>query len=132
MRFGLEVAATSGHGPPVTTSIIPPSSDSGTLADLAAALPPQLWYLTSNGVDMWCRRPYGFWFSSGEAAEKFAVDLGSEYGLTAIGLDTHVVIAEAAIGALRDMHITRIFIDPAIDPVTGDVFGQILRLGDQN
>ena len=116
----------------MTTSIIPPSSESGTLADLAAALPPRLWYLTSNGVDMWCRRPYSFWFSTGEAAEKFAAELGSEYGLTAIGLDTHEVIGDDAIGALRDMHVTRIFIDPAIDPQTGDVYGQILRLGDQN
>lgn len=116
----------------MTTSIIPPSSETGTLADLAASLPPQLWYLTSNGVDMWCRRPYGFWFSTGEGAEKFAVELGSEYGLSAIGLDTHVVIADEAIAALRDMNITRIFIDPSIDPQTGDVFGQILRLGDQN
>ena len=107
-------------------------SEDVTLQQLVDTLPPRIWYLTSNGTDRWCRRPYGFWFSTGEAAEQFAAEIGSEYGLTAIGLDTHEVIGEAAIGALRDMHVTRIFIDPAIDPQTGDVFGQILRLGDQN
>ena len=34
--------------------------------------------------------------------------------------------------ALRDLHVTRIFIDPAIDPESGDVHGQILRLGEIN
>ena len=103
-----------------------------TLHDLAAALPPRIWYLTSNGVDMWCRRPYGFWFSTGEGAESFAAEMGSEYGLSAIGIDTKEVITEAALGALRDLQVTRIFVDPQIDPTTGDVFGQILRLGDIN
>lgn len=101
-----------------------------SLAELTAALPPRIWYLTSNGQDMWCRRPYGFWFSSGEAAERFAQELGSEYGLTAIGIDTREVLGDPALEALRELHVTRIFIDPAIDPGTGDVFGQILRLGE--
>jgi hypothetical protein len=103
-----------------------------SLEDLVAALPPRIWYLTSNGVDMWCRRPYGFWFSTGEAAESFAKSFGSEYGLSAIGMDTSVVITEPAIAALRELHVTRIFVDPAIDPESGDVFGQILRLADVN
>ena len=97
---------------------------------LAAVLPARIWYLTSNGQDMWCRRPYGFWFSTGQAAEKFAADLGSEYGLSAIGVDAKDVVAETALSAMRDQFVTRIFLDPAIDPESGDVFGQILRLGE--
>jgi hypothetical protein len=100
-------------------------------AELTAILPPRIWYLTSNGVDMWCRRPYGFWFSTGELAEKFASEIGSEYGLSAIGMDTKDVL-EPALAALRDLHVTRIFVDPSIDPESGDVFGQILRLADVN
>ncbi|MCA9675803.1 MAG: hypothetical protein H6709_05895 [Kofleriaceae bacterium] len=102
-----------------------------TLADLATALPPRIWYLTSNGQDMWCRRPYGFFFSTGEAAEGFAGTFGSEYGLSAIGVETRELLTDAALDALRGMHVTRIFVDPQIDPATGDVFGQILRLADQ-
>ena len=102
------------------------------LEELIAALPPRLWYLTSNGQDMWCRRPYGFWFSTGEAAESFAVQFGSEYGLSAIGMDTKDLVTRPAIDALRDMQVTRIFVDPSIDPESGDVFGQILRLADIN
>ena len=102
------------------------------LAEAVAALPPRIWYLTSNGSDMWCRRPYGFWFSTGEAAEAFAVSFGSEYGLSAIGMDTRDFLTDEAIAALRDLHVTRIFVDPRIDPESGDVFGQILRLTDLN
>jgi hypothetical protein len=98
-------------------------------AELTAILPARIWYLTSNGSDMWCRRPYGFWFSSGQAAESFAAQMGSEYGLSAIGMDTKDVIAPA-LAALHDLQITRVFVDPSIDPESGDVFGQILRLGD--
>jgi len=103
-----------------------------SLEDLVTALPPRIWYLTSNGTDMWCRRPYGFWFSTGQAAEAFAASFGSEYGLTAIGIDTKEVITQPALDALRDLHVTRIFVDPAIDPESGDVYGQILRLADIN
>jgi hypothetical protein len=103
-----------------------------SLEDLVTALPPRIWYLTSNGVDMWCRRPYGFWFSSGEAAERFAAELGSEYGLSAIGMDARDVVADTTLTTLRELQITRVFIDPSIDPASGDVFGTILRLGDLN
>src|SRR4026207_1689532 len=89
--------------------------------DLFAALPARIWYLTSNGVDMWCRRPYGFWFSTGEAAESFAKSFGSEYGPSPTGMEPTVVITEPAIAALRELHVTRIFVDPAIDPESGDV-----------
>lgn len=103
-----------------------------SVEELVAALPPRIWYLTSNGVDMWCRRPYGFWFSSGEAAEAFAAGMGSDVELSAIGIDTKELLGHAAFDALRDLHVTRIFIDPAIDPESGDVHGQILRLGEIN
>ena len=36
--------------------------------DVFAILPDVVWYLTQNGRDMWCRVPYGFFFSSAEAA----------------------------------------------------------------
>ena len=39
-----------------------------TMEKLVELLPPRIWYLTSNGTDMWCRRPYGFLFSTGPAA----------------------------------------------------------------
>jgi len=103
-----------------------------TLEELTAALPPRIWYLTSNGKDMWCRRPYSFWFSTGEAAEQFATAMGSEYGLFAVGYDTTEVLAAPSLDALRELSVTRIFIDPAIDPDTGDVTGTILRLSDMN
>ncbi len=103
-----------------------------SLEDLAAALPPRIWYLTSNGKDMWCRRPYGFWFSTGEAAEEFAKAMGSEHPLFAVGYDTSEVLAAPSLDALRELHVTRIFIDPTIDPDTGDVAGTILRLSDVN
>ena len=98
-------------------------------AELTAILPSRIWYLTSNGQDMWCRRPYGFWFSTGEAAESFAAQMGTEYGLSAIGIDTKEALAPV-LEAMRDLFVTRIFIDPSIDPESGDVHGQILRLGD--
>jgi hypothetical protein len=103
-----------------------------SLADLAAALPPRIWYLTSNGVDMWCRRPYGFWFSTGEAAEAFAREAGSEHGLMALGTDASDLLIDATFEALRELGVTRVFLDPAIDAETGDVHGRILRLGGWN
>lgn len=103
-----------------------------TLEELVASLPPRIWYLTSNGKDMWCRRPYTFWFSTGEAAEKFAAEMGSEYGLFALGYDTPDVLAQSAMDALRELSVTRIFIDPQIDAATGDVTGTILRLAEMN
>jgi len=107
---------------------IPPPQDAATLSELVSYLPPRMWYLTSNGVDMWCRRPYGFFFSSSEAAERFAVQLGSEYGLSAIGIDSKDLLQGEVLGVLRDLDVTRLFLDPAIDPQSGDVFGRILRL----
>ena len=35
---------------------------------------------------------------------------------------------EEGIAAMNLLAVTRIFVDPQFDPVTGDVFGQILRI----
>ena len=98
-------------------------------SDLLASLPARIWYLTSNGSDMWCRRPYGFLFSTGEAAEAFARSMGTGEELFAVGTETKVFLTDEILAGLRDTAVTRIFVDPAIDPANGDVFGTILRLG---
>lgn len=100
--------------------------------ELLSVLPPRVWYLTSNGDTMWCRRPYGFWFSSSEAAATFAEAMGTSDELTPIGMDAKDLLSEEALGALREMDVTRIFIDPKVDPDTGDVHGTILRLTSVN
>lgn len=105
-----------------------PVSEDLTLARLVELLPPRIWYLTSNGTDMWCRRPYGFLFSTGEGAESFARAMGTGEELFAIGLDVGAMISDEVLAGLRNTAVTRLFIDPAIDPESGDVHGQILRL----
>jgi hypothetical protein len=99
-----------------------------TLLRLVELLPPRIWYLTSNGQDMWCRRPYGFLFSTGQAAEAFARAMGTDEQLFAIGIDAGALISDEVLGGLRNTAVTRLFIDPAVDPDSGDVHGQILRL----
>lgn len=99
-----------------------------TLHRLVELLPARIWYLTSNGQDMWCRRPYGFLFSTGEAAEAFAQAMGTDDKLFAIGLEASALLSDDVLGGLRDNAVTRLFLDPAIDAVSGDVHGQILRL----
>ena len=103
-------------------------SEDVTLEKLVEILPPRIWYLTSNGSDMWCRRPYGFLFSSGTAAETFARAMGTGEELFAVGLDAGALISDAMLDGLRNSAVTRLFIDPEIDPTSGDVFGKILRL----
>ena len=98
------------------------------MEQLVALLPPRIWYLTSNGQDMWCRRPYGFLFSNGAAAEAFARAMGTAGELFAIGLDAGALISDEVLGGLRSSAVTRLFIDPAFDAETGDVHGKILRL----
>jgi hypothetical protein len=95
--------------------------------ELVSFLPPRVWYLTSNGSDMWCRRPYGFWFSSDQSAATFAAAMGVAE-LTPIGIDARDLVSEEALAGLREMDVTRIFLDPEIDPASGDVHGRILRL----
>jgi hypothetical protein len=76
---------------------------------------------------MWCRAPYGFFFSTAEAARSFAARQ-SELELVPIGVQSAQLLSTAAAQALRAQAVTRIFIDPEIDPQSGDVFGTILRL----
>ena len=104
------------------------ASEEVTLQALVELLPPRIWYLTSNGQDMWCRRPYGFLFSTGQAAEAFAQAMGTGEQLFALGLDAGALISDDILDGLRASAVTRLFIDPAIDPGSGDVHGKILRL----
>jgi hypothetical protein len=99
-----------------------------TMEKLVALLPPRIWYLTSNGQDMWCRRPYGFLFSTGQSAEAFAKQMGTGEELFAVGLDIGNMISNEMLDGLRNTAVTRLFIDPSVDPDSGDVHGQILRL----
>ncbi len=99
-----------------------------TMQQVIDLLPPRIWYLTSNGQDMWCRRPYGFLFSNGVAAEAFAKTMGTGEELFAIGTDAGALLSNEILEGLRNTAVTRLFIDPAIDPGSGDVFGKILRL----
>ena len=102
------------------------------LPDLLSTLPPRVWYLTSDGDTMWCRRPYSFWFSTSEAAASFAAAMGTGEELTPIGMDAGDLVTEDALSALRDLEVTRIFIDPQIDADSGDVHGTIIRLESLN
>lgn len=99
-----------------------------TMKQLIDVLPPRIWYLTSNGQDMWCRRPYGFLFSEGPSAEAFAAAMGNGEELFAVGFDAGHLLGDQVLAGLRDNAVTRLFVDPKIDPDTGDVFGTILRL----
>ncbi len=103
-------------------------SEDVSFRELVDMLPPRIWYLTSNGQDMWCRRPYGFLFSTGEAAQTFAQAMGTGEDLFAIGLDAGALISDDMLAGLRNSAVTRLFIDPQIDTATGDVHGKILRL----
>ena len=103
-------------------------SEDVRLHELVQVLPPRIWYLTSNGTDMWCRRPYGFLFSNGEAAQAFAAAMGTGEELFAVGLDAGNLITDEMLAGLRNSAVTRLFIDPSIDAETGDVHGKILRL----
>lgn len=99
-----------------------------TMQQLVEILPPRIWYLTSNGSDMWCRRPYGFLFSDGTRAEAFAAEMGNGEQLFAIGVDAGAMVSDDMLAGLRNTAVTRLFIDPEIDKSSGDVFGKILRL----
>jgi hypothetical protein len=99
-----------------------------SMAQLLERLPPRIWYLTSNGSDMWCRRPYGFLFSDGERAESFAKAMGTGEQLFAVGVEASALVSDAMLSGLRGSAVTRLFLDPAIDEASGDVHGNILRL----
>ena len=104
----------------------------GGMAELLAELPDRLWYLTQNGRDMWCRRPYTFFFSTSEAATAFAARVAPELDLEPIGIGATALLSDDGVQALRGMHVTRIFVDPELDAQTGDVHGRVIRLAAMN
>src|SRR4051794_4049951 len=98
------------------------------LPDFVSYLPDRVWYLTATGREMWCRRPYGFFFTSSEAASGFAEQMKSEFALAPIGVASRELVSEEGISALRALAVTRVFVDPQIDASSGEVFGVILRI----
>jgi hypothetical protein len=105
-----------------------PGKQAVALPDFIALLPDHIWYLTSSGQEMWCRRPYGFFFSTSEAAVAFAAQVGSAFDLTPIGVSSKELVSQQGIDAMRQLGVHRLFIDPRIEPTSGDVFGRILRI----
>ena len=101
------------------------------LADLHSHLPERIWYLSGDGSDIYCRRPYSFLFSTGAAAEAFAGAFDIE-GLRVVGVDRDQLNPQDLMTAFTAMRVTRLFIDPTIDGDTGDVFGTILRFQEPN
>jgi hypothetical protein len=95
--------------------------------DFISYLPARVWYLSHSGRDMWCRRPYVFFFSSSDAATAFATAMQTSFELVPVGLDSTQLVSSDAVEAMRAQEITRVFIDPSVDPSTGDVYGTILR-----
>ena len=110
---------------------MPTDEDAGTdkvhVPEFISYLPAQVWYLTASGQELWCRRPYGFFFSSSDAAVSFARTLGTAFELVPIGVSSTELVSSQVVDAMRGQGITRLFIDPQIDPATGEVFGKILR-----
>ena len=98
------------------------------LPDFVAVLTDRVWYLTQSGRDMWCRPPHGFFFTSSEAARAFAAAIGTTLDLAPIAIASKELVSAEGIAAMRDLDVTRIFVDPKLDPDTGDVFGPILRI----
>jgi hypothetical protein len=54
--------------------------------------------------------------------------MGTGEELSPIGIDAHDLVSDDSLAALRELDVTRIFIDPQIDADSGDVHGTILRL----
>jgi len=54
--------------------------------------------------------------------------IGTELDLAPIAIASKELVSAEGIAAMRDLDVTRIFVDPRIDPDTGDVFGTILRI----
>ena len=86
--------------------------------DVFAILPDVVWYLTQNGRDMWCRVPYGFFFSSAEAAAAFAPLMHSAYELQPTGVPAKELVSPEGLAVMRELNVTRIFLDPQIDPAS--------------
>lgn len=98
------------------------------MRDVISYLPDVVWYLSTDGRNMWCRVPYGFFFTTSDAAAAFARTSATELDLVPIGIQSKELVSEDGLQAMRRMSVTRIFIDPAVDPETGDVHGKILRI----
>ena len=98
------------------------------IPDFVSILTDRVWYLTQSGRDMWCRPPHGFFFTSSAAATAFATAIGTELDLAPIAIASKELVSTEGIAAMRSLDVTRIFVDPRIDPATGDVFGTILRI----
>ena len=99
--------------------------------DFVSFLPPVVYYYSHDGRDLWCRRPYGFFFSSSESAQKFLSHLGSEFDLSLVGIDRAVLMSPSFLDGLRLLQVNRLFIDPSYDEATGDITGKILRLEEE-
>ncbi len=102
-----------------------------SIEQLSDHLPDQIWYLSDDGRNLYCRRPYSFLFSSAEAAVVFARAFGVAE-LSVVGIDSKHIASEAFVGAFRAMAVSRLFLDPSVDTATGDVFGTILHFQDAN
>jgi hypothetical protein len=96
--------------------------------DFISYFPEIVWYLTGDGSNMWCRRPYGFLFTTAEAASAFASASASEFDLSPIGVQRGDLLSPDGLDGVRRLGVTRLFIDPSIDAASGDVSGKILRL----
>lgn len=101
------------------------------IENLPEVLPERIWYLSSDGRDLYCRRPYSFFFTTSDAATAFAEAFAPD-GLMPVGVDRKEIVSEDLVRAFESMKITRVFIDPQIDEATGDVFGTILRFPEPN
>lgn len=101
-------------------------------AQLISFLPERIWYLSQSGMDMWCRRPYSFFFTTSDAAAAFAAAVAGDMELVPVGVAAKELLSEDGLNALRMQQVTRIFLDPEIDPTSGDVYGKILRLAETN
>ena len=65
---------------------------------------------------MWCRPPHGFFFTSSEAATAFAAAVGTELELAPIAIASKELVSTEGIAAMRDLDVTRIFVDPSSTP----------------
>ncbi len=107
------------------------ANDSAAAVDFVSFLPAVVYYYSHDGRDLWCRRPYGFFFSSAELAEKFLLRMGSEFDLSLVGIDRGVLMSPTFLDGLRQLQVNRLFLDPEYDAATGDVTGKILRLEEE-
>jgi hypothetical protein len=99
------------------------------IPDFVSVLGDRVWHLTQSGRDMWCRPPHGFFFTTSDAATAFAAAIGTELELAPIAIASKELVSTEGIAAMRDLEVTRIFVNPTFDAASGDVFGTIIRIG---